>query len=98
MEIMKYETTYLRGEIAKMWNEYLWSAVERVNDKNAKRIVLYLAKYGDEERSREQILKDLHLDLSDGELEQKLHKLAIADIIAYGSSNKYFRGLGDKIF
>jgi hypothetical protein len=98
MAILKYETTFLKGEIAKVWYEYLWSAFERVNDQNAKKIVLYLAKYGNEERSREQILKDLKLDMSDGELEQKLHKLARADIIAYGSSNKYFRGLGDQVF
>jgi hypothetical protein len=98
MEIMKYETTFLRGEIAKMWYEYLWSAFERVNDQNAKKIVLYLAKYGNEQRSREQILKDLKLEMSDGELEQKLHELAMADIIAYGASNNYFRGLGDKVF
>lgn len=97
-EILKFETTYLRGEIAKMWYEYLWSALDRVNDKNAKKIVLYLAKHGKEERSREQILKDLRLDMNDNELEQKLEKLAHADIIAYGTSRKFYRGLGDRIF
>jgi hypothetical protein len=36
--------------------------------------------------------------MTDGELEQKLHKLAKADIISYGRNSFYFRGLGDKIF
>ena len=69
-----------------------------MNDKNSKKIVLYLAKYGDEERSRKQIRKDLNLDMSDGELEQKLTKLVRADIIAYGSTNYDYKGLGDKVF
>ena len=98
IETLKYETTYPTGRIAKMWLEYIWDAIEKVNDKNAKKIILYLAKYGEEERTREQILKDLNLDMDDDELETKLHKLAKADIIAYGSTNYDFKGLGDNIF
>jgi hypothetical protein len=60
--------------------------------------VLYLAKYGGQERTREQILKDLKLEMSDGELEERLRKLVKADILAQGKSNFDYKGLGDKIF
>ncbi len=96
--ILKFETTAGKGTIARTWLEYIWDAFDRVNEQNAKKIVLYLAKYGDEERDREQILKDLGLPLTDRELEERLHKLVKADIIADGSSNFRYKGLGDEMF
>ncbi len=96
-EILQYETSK-KGEITGMWMEYLLHAFARINDKNAKKIVLYLARYGSEERNRKQIMEDLKLDISDGDLEKKLHKLVKADIIQRGATNYYFRGLGDPIF
>ncbi|MCP4753751.1 MAG: hypothetical protein GY866_22940, partial [Proteobacteria bacterium] len=90
---LKFETTAGKGTIANTWLEYIWDAFDRVNEQNAKKIVLYLAKYGDQERNREQILNDLGLSLSDRELEERLHKLVKADIIADGSSNFHYKGL-----
>ncbi len=92
------ETIAGKGEIARVWMEYLWDAFARVNDTNARKIVLYLAAHELEERGRDQILSDLELDLTDQELEERLHKLVKADILADGSSNFHYRGLGDRIF
>ena len=78
--------------------EYVAEGLERVNDINGKRIILYLARYGDEERTRDQIKADLKLELSDKELADKLFMLEQADLIAPGSSNFRFKGLGDPIF
>ncbi len=96
-EILQYETS-TKGEITEMWMEYLHHAFARINDLNAKRIVLYLARYGSEERNRKQIMEDLKLDMSDGDLEKKLHKLVKADIIQRGATNYDYMGLGDPIF
>jgi hypothetical protein len=95
---LQYETALPRGQIAKMWMEYIWEAFDKVNDRNAKAIVLYLAKYGGAERTKEQIIRDLHLNMTPAELEEKLYKLEKADIIAIGSSSSRYKGLGDKIF
>jgi hypothetical protein len=92
------ETTLPGGLIAKMWMEYIWEAFDKVNDRNAKAVVLYLAKYGDTERTLEQIAGDLHLEMSPAELQEKLYKLEKADIIAGGSSSSRYKGLGDKVF
>ena len=92
------ETVAGKGEIARVWLEYLWGAFDRVNDANARKIVLYLAAHEPEERGRDQILADLDLDLTDQDLEERLHKLVKADILADGSSNFRYRGLGDRIF
>ncbi len=95
--ILIYETSP-KGDITQMWMEYLWHAFEKINGKNAKKVVLYLARYGKEERDRPQILEDLKLDISDEDLESMLHKLVRADLIAGGSSNFNYQGLGDPIF
>ncbi len=52
-----------RRRRARVWNEYLWDAFARVNDTNARKIVLYLAAHEPEERGRDQILSDLGLDM-----------------------------------
>ena len=95
---LQFETTPDLGFIASVWLEYIEDAFSRVNEVNAKKIVIYLAKYGSEDRSRKQILEDLELDMSDGDLEKRLHKLRMADLIARGSSYFRYKGLGDPIF
>ncbi|MCP4656764.1 MAG: hypothetical protein GY856_15230 [bacterium] len=97
-DALALETIAGQGEIARVWNEYLWDAFARVNDKNARKIVLYLAAHEPEERNRDEIRTDLDLDMTDEELEERLHKLVKADILADGSSNFHYRGLGDRIF
>ena len=97
-EALAFETVMGQGDIARVWHEYLADAFARINDTNARKIVLYLAAHEPEERGRDQILADLELDMTDQELEERLHKLVKADILADGSSNFRYRGLGDRIF
>lgn len=97
-DALTFETVLDQGEIAHTWGEYLADALERVNDQNAHKIVLYLAKHEGEERDRAQIHQDLALDMTDKELTERLHKLVMADILAQGSSNFHYRGLGDRVF
>ncbi len=97
-DALSLETTAGKGAVARMWGEYLLAAFPRLNGENARRIVLYLAGHEPEERNRRQIRTDLNLDMPDDELEVKLHQLVKADILANGSSNFHFRGLGDRVF
>jgi hypothetical protein len=97
-DALTLETGLGKGDIAWMWNEYLLDAFARINDTNARKIVLYLAANEPEERNRDQIRDDLGLDMTDGELEDRLQKLVMADILAQGSSRFHYRGLGDRVF
>ncbi|MDJ0837685.1 MAG: hypothetical protein QNK37_14310 [Acidobacteriota bacterium] len=97
-KVLDYETDIPKGQMAKLWFEYLATVIERTNDVNAKRIVLYLAKYGTEERNREQITQDLGLELTDRELDNLMQKLVAADILAQGKTRWAFHGLGDPVF
>ena len=97
-DALTFETVIDQGEIAHVWGEYLADALDRVNDQNAHKIVLYLARHEGEERDRDQIHKDLALDMTDKELTERLYKLVMADILAQGSSNFHYRALGDRVF
>ena len=97
-DALTLETVLGKGDIANVWREYLLGAFAEVNDRNARRIVLYLAAHEPEERTRAQIREDLGLTMTEDELEKRLHQLVMADILAQGSSLFHYRGLGDRVF
>ena len=97
-DALTYETTTNQGDIAYVWGEYLAGAFGRINKINSRRIVLYLAKHEPAERDRDQIRNDLELELTNEALTERLHQLVTADIVAPGSTDFRYRGLGDRIF
>lgn len=86
------------GEIIDMWMDYLRDAIQRINDVNGKKIILYLVKHDGEEKTRPEIMKDLNLDMTEEELGRKLESFIHADILSYGSTLSDYRGLGDRYF
>ncbi|MCP4149283.1 MAG: hypothetical protein GY757_16160 [bacterium] len=97
-ETLEFETLSNHGVIKGTWMEYVETAFSRVNDRNAKRIVLHLFQNKDRELTRKAILEDLKLDMSDTELEKKMKALAKADIIEEGTSKFRYRAVNDNIF
>ncbi|MCU0289363.1 MAG: hypothetical protein MUF15_23570, partial [Acidobacteria bacterium] len=79
-ETLDFETLDKRGNIKATWMEYVNAAFSKVNDRNAKRIVLQLFKYKDRELTRKEIRTQLNLDMTDEELEKKLEALVKGDI------------------
>jgi hypothetical protein len=95
---MEFETLHEEGSIKLSWMEYISKAFPLINDRNAKNIVLHLSKYRDREFTRKELLEELKLEMTDGELEKKLKALVKADIINQGRTNFDYRGVGDNIF
>ncbi|MCX6584890.1 MAG: hypothetical protein NT166_32355 [Candidatus Aminicenantes bacterium] len=95
---LEFETLDNRGIIKYTWMEYIKSALPRINDKNAKRIVLYLCKHRDREVTRKELQDELKLDMPDTDLELKLEALVKSDIIAQGQTAFDYRGVSDNIF
>ncbi|MCP4149622.1 MAG: hypothetical protein GY757_17885, partial [bacterium] len=81
---LEFETLDKEGEIKSTWMEYVTKAFSQINDINAKNIVLYLCKHRDREVTRKELLEQLHLDMTDAELEKRLKALVKADIIRQG--------------
>jgi hypothetical protein len=97
-DTLEFETIDKRGNIKATWMEYVNAAFSKVNDRNAKRIVLHLFKYKDRELTREEIRNQLNLDMTDEELEKKLEALVKGDIIDQGQTHFDFRCVRDNIF
>ncbi|MCP4156766.1 MAG: hypothetical protein GY757_54130, partial [bacterium] len=95
---MEFETLDSQGIIKGTWMEYLKTAFSRVNDRNAKRIVLHLCKNKERELTRKELLDDLNLDMSDDVLEAKMEALVKADIVSQGQTNFDYRSVQDNIF
>jgi hypothetical protein len=97
-DTLEFETLNDRGAIKSTWMEYVAGAFPQINDRNAKNIVLHLCKHRDRELTRQDLLDELKLDMSDAELEKKLKALVKADIIKQGQTNFDYRGVQDNIF
>ena len=97
-ETLEFETLNNQGIIKLTWMEYVAKAFNKVNDRNAKKIVLHLFKHKNRELTRKEILDDLKLEMSDEELENKLEALVRGDIIDQGQTHFDFRCVRDNIF
>ncbi|MCP4157165.1 MAG: hypothetical protein GY757_56155, partial [bacterium] len=95
---LEFETLDAQGAIKGTWMEYVKNAFDKVNDRNAKRIVLHLFKHKGKELTRKEILTDLKLDMTDEILEERLEALVKADIIEQGVSNFRYHAVADNIF
>jgi hypothetical protein len=95
---LEFETLDDEGIIKLTWMEYISRAFPQINDRNAKNIVLYLSKHRDREFTRKELLEELKLEMTDGQLEKKLKALVKVDIIKQGQTNFDYRGVGDNIF
>jgi hypothetical protein len=98
IDTLEFETLDNRGNIKTTWMEYITSAFNKVNGKNAKNIVLYLCQHRDREVTRQELLEKLPLDWDDTKLEEKLEALVRGDIITQGPTHFDYRGVQDNIF
>jgi hypothetical protein len=92
-----YEISDRDSEMSKTWNEYLHSTLDRVNDINAKNMLLHLTKRKDRDWTPSELKEELGLSLEISDIRKKLLMLSEADLIARGVSDIQFRGLTDGI-
>jgi hypothetical protein len=95
---LEFETLDDQGLIKSSWMEYMAKAFPKINDQNAKNIVLHLSKHRDREWTRDELREALNLEMPAGDLEIKINALVKADIINKGRSYYCYRGVNDNIF
>ena len=77
------------------WGEYINDTVKRINDVNAKNILLFMSKNNEREWTPKELKEKLNLDMSIKEIHDKLDIMFQADLITDGISDIRYRGLSD---
>jgi len=98
LKVLNYETFDKNGIIRGTWMEYIQSAINRINDIEGKKIVLYICQNKHKEVTRNDIKKDLNLSLTNSELEDRMKALVKSDIINQGTTDFDYRAVQDNIF
>jgi hypothetical protein len=98
LDVLDFETLDKRGDIRETWLEYILSSIDRINDTNGKKIILYLCKHKDKMIPRNQIETALNLKMKNGELEKRLKAFVKSDIIEQGTSDFRYQAVSDNIF
>jgi hypothetical protein len=75
-----YEISDRNSEMSKTWNEYLQLTLQRVNDRNAKNILLFLSEHADRDWMPSELKKELSLDLEINQIQKKLEILSEASV------------------
>lgn len=92
---VNYEISDRESEMSRTWAEYISLTLQRINDRNAKKLLLHLNKHSDRFWTPRELKSALQLDLSEYEIQDRLITMSESDLIARGTSDIQFRGLQD---
>ncbi len=92
---VNYEITHRRSEMSKAWGEYIYMALQKINDLNGKKLLLFLSKHNDRDWTPRELKNELALDLSESDIQRKLELLVEADLLEQGQSDIQYHGLRD---
>ncbi len=92
---VNYEITDKSSEMSMTWGEYIEQTTDKINERNAKNMLLHLSKHPDRDWTPFELKEELNLEISESAIRKKLEILVKADVIEKGSSDIDFRGLQD---
>jgi hypothetical protein len=95
IETVNYEIAGRRSELSGTWREYIDKTVDRINDRNGKKILLHLSKYNDRFWTPRELREELKLEQDEKEIHRKLISMVRGDLIEWGVADIDFRGLQD---
>jgi hypothetical protein len=92
---VNYEISDNKAQMSLTWGEYLEKTLDRINNKNAKKLLLYLNKHNDRYWTPQQLKDEIPLNLEVDEIQKELIIFSKIDVIERGASRIQFRGLQD---
>ncbi len=95
IDTVDYEINNRRSRMSKTWSEYIELTLQKVNDRYAKKMLLFLSKHSDRYWTNRELKDKLEIDLPLGEIQKRLLLMHEADVIEWGLSDIQFRGLRD---
>ena len=95
VDTVNYEISSRYSEMSRTWNEYIQLTLQKINDRHAKSILLFLSKHNHRYWTPKEVKQTLGLDLDVQEIQHKLMTLVEADMLEWGTADIDFRGLRD---
>ncbi|MCP4757135.1 MAG: hypothetical protein GY866_40240, partial [Proteobacteria bacterium] len=95
IDTVDYEINNRRSRMSKTWSEYIDLTLQKVNDRYAKQMLLFLSKHSDRYWTNQELKDKLEIDLPLDEIQKRLILMHEADVIEWGVSDIQFRGLRD---
>ena len=92
---VNFEITHRYSEMSRTWGEYIQLTLQKINDRHAKNMLLFLSKHSDRYWTPAELKQTLDLDLDIHKIQQKLLTLVEADMLEWGNADIDFRGLQD---
>lgn len=94
-ETVSYELTDPQSELFLTWATYIHIALDAINDRYAKQLLLFLSKHNDRAWKIPDLQAELKLEMSFDDIRRKLRLMVEADLLEQTSVDMYFRGLQD---
>ena len=95
IEVVNYEVAHRGSELSGTWREYIDKTIERINEKEGKRLLLHLSKHHERYWTPRQLKAELQLQEDEKTIHSKLIAMVKGDLIEWGTSDISFRGLQD---
>jgi len=92
---INYEITDNSSEMSMTWGEYIHLTTDRINDLNAKNMLLHLSKHPDRDWTPAELKDELKIEIGEAGIRKKLEIMVKADVIKKGRSDIDFSGLKD---
>ncbi|MDJ0837255.1 MAG: hypothetical protein QNK37_12110 [Acidobacteriota bacterium] len=96
--VVDYETGNNDAELSQEWETWLNRSLDRINERHAKKILLYTTRLADEEVSPKILKQKLALDISEEEIHRKLEMLRKAELIRPARREYNYFALKDGTF
>ncbi len=92
---VNFEITNRYSEMSRTWGEYIQLTLQKINDRHAKNMLLFLSKHSDRYWTPAELKQTMDLELDIHEIQEKLLTLVEADMLEWGNADIDFRGLQD---
>nr|MDJ0839778.1 hypothetical protein [Acidobacteriota bacterium] len=96
--VVDYETGNEHAELSQEWETWLDRSLTRINERHAKKILLYLTRLADEQFTPKILKERLNLPISEEEIHQKLEMLRKAELIHAARTEYRYYALKDGTF
>ncbi len=96
--VVDYESSHENAELAHEWMTWLAKALNRINERHAKKILLYMTRVADQQVTPKILKEKLALEISEQEIHNKLEMLREAELIRAARTEYRYYALKDGTF